>query len=317
MTLVDLIGPVFALIVTGYIFSISGVFDAHASEILVKFAVYVLIPALMFYLIGQEDATSLLNLGFYAAYGGTLILVFAILFIGARALMGWRTGEAAILAYVSVASNAGFVALPILHALFGQKGALPAALANLTMVILVFLLSLLLEGAAAGREAQRMSVARLAWHVLKNPIVLGTVLGILYALTGLGFAPVVKSYLELVSQGLTPVALFAIGVSTRLGAIVKSGTLIGAIALIKLALLPALVLGVSHLVGLDPLWTVAAVISSAVPTAKNAFLLAEHYDQRKELAAHVISVTTLLSIATLIGWLVLLSHLYPGSFSLS
>lgn len=65
-------------------------------------------------------------------------------------------------------------------------------------------------------------------------------------------------------------------------------------------------LGVARLVGLSPLWTVAAVISSAVPTAKNA----------SPLAAHAISVTTLLSIGTLIVWLLVLSRLFPGTFIL-
>jgi len=326
MELINLIGPVFALIVTGYLFSLTGVFGEDTAEELVKFAVYVLIPALMFYLIGQEDAKSLLNAGFYLAYGLPVLLVFALLFFALQRRLGWNSGEAAIVAFASVASNTGFVALPILHSLFGQKGALPAALANLVMVILVFLLSILLETAAArekseepawGPRSSGAGIGHLAWNVVKNPIVLGTLAGIAYAFTGLGFAPVVTDYLDLLAGGLTPVALFAIGLSTGMGAILRSGPLIGAVALIKLVLLPGLILAAARLVGLDPLWTVAAVVSAAVPTAKNAFLLAEHYKRNKDLAAHTISVTTLLSIASLIAWLLLLSRLYPGTFQLN
>jgi predicted permease len=55
---------------------------------------------------------------------------------------------------------------------------------------------------------------------------------------------------------------------------------------------------------------------SAVPTAKTEFLLAKQYHQSEELVADTISFTTAVAVVTLIVWLLLLSWIYPGAFSL-
>lgn len=49
--------------------------------------------------------------------------------------------------------------------------------------------------------------------------------------------------------------------------------------------------------------TLAAVICAAVPTAKSAYVLASEYDVEKASTGAAISITTLFSIVTLLGWL--------------
>jgi malonate transporter len=55
--------------------------------------------------------------------------------------------------------------------------------------------------------------------------------------------------------------------------------------------------------GLNPLYTIAAVICAAVPTAKTTFILAGEYKVEEPLVAATVSITTVLSVATLFGWL--------------
>jgi malonate transporter len=58
--------------------------------------------------------------------------------------------------------------------------------------------------------------------------------------------------------------------------------------------------------GLNPLYTIAAVICAAVPTAKTTFILAGEYKVEEPLVAATVSITTVLSVATLLGWLYVL-----------
>ena len=317
MELINLIAPVFAVILTGYVFSWTKLLAEDTADALVQFAVYVLIPAIMFYLIGQEEFENLLNSGFYISYGGTLLVLFAALFVFMRGIAHFQAGAATVAAFAGVASNTALVALPILHAIFGSKGALPAVLANLVVAILLLVMTTVLESLAGHQAKEKTPTYKILLNVLKNPIIAATVLGVAYSFTGIGFSDSVSDYLELLSQALAAVALFAIGFTTSVRTIVQTGPVILLLTVVKLIVAPGLVLVAAHLIGLDPLWTIAATISAAVPTAKNIFLLAKHYDQEPQLAAHIVSATSFLAVGTLIMWLFVLHHIYPTAFHLN
>jgi predicted permease len=61
--------------------------------------------------------------------------------------------------------------------------------------------------------------------------------------------------------------------------------------------------------GLDPLYTIAAVICAAVPTAKTVYILAGEYHCEEMMVASTVSMTTLLSIISLVVWMYALSGL--------
>ena len=231
--------------------------------------------------------------------------------------MHLQTGAATVAAFAAVASNTALVALPVLHAIFGSKGALPAVLANLVVALLLLVMTTILESSAGHKASTKTPIYKIFLNVLKNPIIAATLLGVAYSFTGIGFSDSVSDYLELLSQALAAVALFAIGFTTSVRTIVQTGPMILSLTVVKLIVAPGLVLLAAHLIGLDPLWTIAATVSSAVPTAKNVFLLAKHYEQEPKLAAHIVSSTSFLSVGTLILWLFVLHHLYPTAFQLN
>ena len=78
---------------------------------------------------------------------------------------------------------------------------------------------------------------------------------------------------------------------------------------VKLVIMPIIVYGLSVSLRLDPLYTIAAVICAAVPTAKTAYILAGEYRCEEMMVASTVSMTTLASIITLVAWLYWLSGL--------
>jgi hypothetical protein len=151
-------------------------------------------------------------------------------------------------------------------------------------------------------------------RTLRNPIVLASVVGIGWAIGGVRLPAVAISYLDLLADALAPCALFAIGLSLRLETVRSDAATIALCTAVKLLVMPALVLILVRWVDLPPVFAVAAVVCAAVPTAKVSYVLADQYGVEKALVAEVISVTTSVSVLTLIGWLFLLGHLWPGVF---
>ena len=145
MEVLSLILPIFALLVTGFIFAQLNILPEHTAEVLIQFAFHVAVPALLIGVIAQEDAEKLLNLPYIAALGGGIAAMYLAVLLGALYVWKQNLGPATMLALTSVASNSGFVALPILHATLGHKGVLPAAIANI-IVVTVFLFTVPLLG---------------------------------------------------------------------------------------------------------------------------------------------------------------------------
>jgi len=105
-----------------------------------------------------------------------------------------------------------------------------------------------------------------------NPMVLSTLIGLAWAISGLPMPAPVAGYLNIIAAALTPCALFAIGLGLSVDGVRANFTASIALAAVKLLVLPLIVYGLC-------------------------------------LAAATISITTMLSVVTLLGWLYLLSRL--------
>jgi len=311
MEMLGLILPIFMIMVTGFVFRLLRILPEGLADGLIQFAFYVAVPALLILVIGQEQVGQLARWGLYASFGGAIAAVFVIVLAGTLAWCQRGLGGATMIAYVCTAANTGFVALPVLHATIGHKAILPAAIATIILVVLMLVTLVLLERGTSRDETSAWPQVK---RTLRNPIVLASAVGIGWAIGGVEFPPVVISYLTLLGDALAPCALFAIGLSLRLETVRSDAATIAFCTLVKLLVMPVLVLLLVRWVDLPPVFAVAAVICAAVPTAKVSYVLADQYRTEKQLVGEIISVTTSLSVLTLVGWLFLLGHLYPGVF---
>ena len=129
-----------------------------------------------------------------------------------------------IQAFGSAFSNGVMLALPLLLWLYGDAGGVPALLIITLDVIVFSSVTVLLElGRRGGGRGQLAgSCCRPLRAVLVNPIIMGTVLGILYSLSGLALPAVVDRTLSFIGQAAAPSALFALGATLSLRRIAGS-----------------------------------------------------------------------------------------------
>jgi malonate transporter and related proteins len=138
MQIADLILPVFAVILTGWIVGCTGYLSRALSDALIRFSYNIAMPALLIVTIAQEPDHSLINWRFFVAFGGGSIfcfmLVFGIMSIHVSRSLASRTmhGMAASM------TNTGFVALPVLQAIYGPRAVLPAAIATVFVAVVMF-----------------------------------------------------------------------------------------------------------------------------------------------------------------------------------
>src|SRR5215831_16595306 len=212
MQVADLVLPVFAIIVTGWLAGWLGYISRSLADGLVHFAYNLAMPALLFVTIAQEPARSLLEWRFLLAFGGGSILCFILVFLAVRAGLGRNTASSTMYGMAAAMTNTGFVALPILHSVYGQPAVLPAAVATVFVAAVMFPATvILLEKEGRGTHLKADRPFGLMKQILLNPMVLSTLIGLAWAITGLRIPAPLAAYMNIFAAALTPCALFAIG----------------------------------------------------------------------------------------------------------
>jgi malonate transporter and related proteins len=303
MEVVDLVLPVFAVIVTGWLAGQLGYIARSLADGLVHFAYNVAMPALLFVTVAQEPARHLLEWRFLLAFGGGSILCFALVLMAVRVGCGRDLRSGTMFGMSAAMTNTGFVALPILHAIYGQPAVLPAAIATLFVAAVMFPLNVILLEIGPGRHGSSVSASLLLKQIVLNPMVLSTTIGLMWTIAGLPLPAPLVAYMNIFAGALTPCALFAIGLGLSVDGLRSNLAASAVLAAVKLVIMPFIVYGLCVVLGLNPLYTVAAVVCGAVPTAKTVYILAGEYKVEKPLVAATVSMTTLLSVVTLLGWL--------------
>lgn len=307
MEVANLVLPVFVIIVTGWLAGRLGYVSKSLADGLVHFAYNVAMPALLVVTIAREPARNLLEWRFLLAFGGGSLLCFALVFLVARFAGRHDLARSTIRGMTAAMTNTGFVALPILHSIYGQPAVLPAAIATVFVAGVMFPLAVVLLEAGGGREGKPRPHA-LPRQILLNPMVLSTLIGLAWVIAGLPIPAPLAAYLNILADALTPCALFAIGLGLSLDGMRANFKATATLAAVKLVLMPLVVYSLCLASGLGPLNTIAAVVCAAVPTAKTVYILAGEYKVEEPLVAASVSITTLLSVATLLGWL----YVLPG-----
>jgi malonate transporter len=310
MEVADLVLPVFAVIVTGWLAGWLGYISRSLADGLVHFAYNVAMPALLFITVAQEPARNLLEWRFLMAFGGGSVLCFAVVFLAVRIAWGRDLASSTIQGMTAAMTNTGFVALPILHSIYGQPAVLPAAIATVFVAAVMFPASvILLESEGSSRHGSSGHSVVLMKQITLNPMVLSTLMGLAWAIAGWPVPAPIAAYLNIFAAALTPCALFAIGLGLSVEAIRSKLAASITLTVVKLVIMPLAVYGLCVVSGLNPLYTIAAVVCAAVPTAKTVFILAGEYKVEEDLVTATVSITTLLSVVTLLGWLYALSGL--------
>jgi malonate transporter len=313
MHIMSLILPVFAVIITGWLFGLLKIFPQNIADALIQFSFYVAVPALLFITLAQEPVAKLANGDYILAYGGTALLFFIATALFSKVILNKSLAKSTIMAMCSSMSNASFVGLPLLVALFGNAAVVPAVISVAFVMLIIFPLAMiLLEISANEATLDATFIIHLVRQVLYNPMIIALVLGIVVSVSGMKLHAGVVSYFNILGAALTPCALFAIGLGIKTSSLRTNFLEIMVANFIKLLILPFVTLLICRYLSMAPLYAVSAIIINSVPTAKSVYVLAGKYNTEQEIAASIIYTGTLISMASLLLWVFIISHYWPG-----
>jgi len=310
--------PIFAVVALGFA---AARFRLVGTEGLAAFASYAFnlaLPALVASLLSRQPLAQAFDPRFFAALLGAGATVFAAVALLTAALSRAGLAVAGAHAQAATTGNLGFLGVPLLLAVLGERSAGPIAMAVLAEVGLLMPLGIACMRLGQGRGADngavdgavaaaasgavnggRRGLARdLVAATLLNPIVVGVILGAAVGLSGRHLPGPVDRFLAFVGSSAGPVALFALGGSLARRHLARDWGAVLGVAAAKLAVYPALAWALLRAAGLGPEWVAAGVLIAALPTAANVFVFADRFDAVPERVSAEILVSTVAAVVT-------------------
>lgn len=288
--------PNFLLILIG--FALARRFDYGRGfwEGLEKLVYYVLFPALLFRSLALAEIDFAAT-GWLVAAACAFTLAGMLLSLPAGRLFKLPPRLAASCFQCGFRFNT-YVGLAVAGSLFGTPGVALSALVLGAMIPLANLGAVAMLASGTGRGM----LAELA----RNPLLLSTLAGFAWNGAGLGLPGFADQTLNLLAQTSLPAGLLSVGAALR---IERGQGPVGAHAYwltVKLAVLPAIALGLAGHFGFTPLESAILVLAAALPTASSAYILAMRMGGEGGAVATQITVGTLLAMLTIPAWIELL-----------
>lgn len=289
-----------AVIGLGALLAQLGVLELGAQVVLSRLSFFVASPALMITVLGDTDVGDVLSKNLVASAAG--VLVSSVLYVVAARFVWHRDLADSVIGTLCASYvNAGNLGLPVAAYALGDAS-LVAPTLLMQMLVLQPLALAVLDHATS---ESRFSPFQALTAPLRNPLTVGSLLGLALAVTGLTLPPVVRDPLELVGGMAVPSMLVAYGISLRLGPRPGQGTSvgeIGAITMLKLVVQPLAAYVVArYVLGLGDTGLLAVTVLSALPTAQNIFVHATRYGRAEVLARDSVFVTTVLSVPAVVA----------------
>lgn len=280
-------------------------------------AFYIFVPALLFRTTARLDFAAM-PWRIVAAYFVPAVAYALAFYLWQRWRVRSPPSEPALPAARTVSASFGNsvqLGIPVAAALFGEAGlAIHIALVSLHALIMLTLPTVLVEAdlarAGPGPRAMAATIRTTVRNTVVHPVVLPVLAGLAWNLTGLGLHPVADETLAGLGSAVVPVCLVLIGLSLAYEGVQADWRGVTQLALLKLLLLPALVLGVGRWgFGLDGVPLAVVVLMAALPTGNNALIFAQRYRVRQNEATTAIVVSTVAYVLTSSLWLGVLAWL--------
>jgi predicted permease len=296
----DIVAPIFGLVLLGYGAAKAGTFDEAATRGLSLFVFNFAIPIMLVRTLGRVALPPEPDWALLVAYFAGAFAVYAAGTAVAGRVLGRGGAEPAIFGISAAFSNTLILGIPLVLEAFGEAAAVPLFLIVAFHSPLLFTVTTAIAeaGLGAGQPLRHLPL-NIARSLFTNPIMLGLMAGLAVNLAGLELPGTLDRLAEYLALAALPCALFALGANLsrfRLGGALRSALLL---AVLKNLVHPLLVLLLAHLLDLGPMSFNVALTLAACPTGINPYLFAARYGAAVPEASSTILVSTLASVVTL------------------
>lgn len=270
-----------------------------------KIAFRIFLPCLLYYNIYCSDLSGSFDPLLMAYAVGGVLLTFGLA-LGYTLLTEKLPERRGVLIQGMFRSNYVIMGIPVATALLGvdQLGTV-----SILIAVIVPLFNMLAVVVLEVFSGQKPKPLHILGQIAKNPLVIGSVLGILTLVAGIRLPHILEQTIQSVSAIASPLQLFLLGAFFQFSGLKTYRRELVTVSIAKLIVSPGLFLGLGALLGFRGVAFVSLIGIFASPTAVNSFTMAQQMGGDAELAGDIVVTTSAASILTMFLWIFLFKSL--------
>ena len=304
--LLNVILPVFLVLGFGYIAAWRRILTDSAIDGIMTFAQNFAVPCMLFLAMSRMDLSADFNLPMLLSFYIGAFSGFFLGFLGAYFIFKRPVDDSIAVGFCATFSNSVLLGLSITERAFGTQALTGnfAIIAVHAPLLYAFGTTLMEISRSKGSGISLDTPRRISLSLVKNPIMIGIMLGLLVNLLDLSMPEVLTSALDLMARAALPAAIFGLGgvlFRYRPEGDMKVIAMVTAISLIAH---PTVTYFLSTQVfDLDRDQLRSAVVTAAMAPGVNTYLFANYYGVAKRVAASSVLIATAMCIFTAWVWL--------------
>ena len=300
----NVVFPLIVLIAVGYLANSLRWISNESFSQMNRLVFSVLLPCVLFENVYNVSLDEIANPKLIL-FGACSVLVIFALGIPLSGILTREPAKRGVALQGIFRSNFVLYGLPIVQSLYARERLGPVTILIAAIVPIFNVLAVIsLEMFRSGK----INALKILSNIIKNPMIIGTVAGILCSVAGFDMPQVMRRSLSNLTAAATPVALIVLGGTFQRQTLGENRKLLTAIGTLKLVIVPAIFLSLALAFGFRDVELLTLVALFGSPVAVSSFSMARQMDADSELAGQHLLFTTVFSIFTIFMWVSLLNR---------
>lgn len=299
--------PLFIMIAFGFFLRKVNVIKEGFLPSANKFNFTVTLPVLLFVDLSTADIKEAFDLKFLLFCAIVTSIAFWGTWLVAKLVLKNRSyiGEFVQACYRSSAAVMGIALIQLIYGSSSMGGMMILGCVPLYNIYAV----IVLQAYSSEKTDQQGKMKKTLLGVIKNPIIIAIILGLIASLVEIDFPDIIDTVLNYLARTATPLALICIGADFNFKAAKSNIAPSVVAAIVKIIGLPIIFLPIAILMGFRNEALIAIFIMLAGPTTPSSYIMAKQYGNEGIITASTVVLTTLFSIVTLTFFVFILKTL--------
>ncbi|ALH95375.1 AEC family transporter [Acinetobacter equi] len=204
--------PIFLLLILGYLSVKLSLLSNIQIAALGAFVIKIALPALFLQSLASKNLSEIWFPEYFGVYTTITFSLYALAFAVMYNVFKNNAAETSVLALGASMSNTGLIGTAVLTLIMGQKAMMYTSLIIIIESVLLVPFVLILAEISNQKNTNILKILKNTFFtLLKNPLFMGVILGIIFAVFKVNIPEYLDDILFLLGQTASPLALFAIG----------------------------------------------------------------------------------------------------------